>query len=480
MNKKDGNWYEELFDAVFQFVAILDSNGTVIKVNQAARELTQLSQTQVIGQVLWDIPWKGLSKTYKQQIKRAVKQAAGGDFARMELVIHLRRKPGNIFDFTFKPIRDKKNALAFIIVEGRDISFYKQTRAELVESNSRFEAIYDKAGIGIVIKGADGKIMDCNPAFTEMLGYPLNEIRELDYIAITHPKDRSISRKLFNELQTGKRNNYSVEKRYLSKSGETIWASVTATVMRSSDKKAGFTIVMAENITSQKLIEAELIELRQRLMQGREMERLKIAQDLHDGPLQEILGVAFQLKDLESVIPDGTGRELLDEAQTAIQKVSKSIRTICSDLRPSTLMPFGLKKAMLSHSEEFHLSHPELSLELDLAPDGQKLPEEVRLALFRIYQEALNNVIRHAEAGKVNVNFWFTDNEALLEIKDDGVGFKPPERWIELARKGHLGLVGCMERARDVGGQLNVISAEGKGTFLRVEIPLKMEANQNG
>ena len=227
---------------------------------------------------------------------------------------------------------------------------------------------------------------------------------------------------------------------------------------------------------AEKQIEAELIELRQRLMHGREMERLKLAQDLHDGPLQEIIGISFQLKEMETMLQDAAACEQLEGTQDALLDVSKSIRTICSELRPSTLMPFGLEKAILSHSEEFQRIHPEIAIELDLQRDRQVLDEQIRIALFRIYQESLNNVMRHSKADKVTVHFWFDENSACLEVKDNGKGFRPPDHWIELARKGHLGLVGSIERAREVGGRLEVTSGEGKGTFIRATIPVKMEA----
>jgi PAS domain S-box-containing protein len=475
----DSHWYEELFDAVYQFVAILDGQGKVFKANHAALELTGLTQADLTGRALWEVPWQALSKLNRREIKRAVNQAVGGNFVRIELEIHLRNRPVETFDFTFKPILDDKMAVGFVIAEGRNISVYKRTSEALYQSRARFATIFEKAGTGIIIKGPDGKIIDCNPAFLGMLGYQLEEIQERDYLEITHPKDRAVSRKLFSELLDGKRDSYSLEKRYLSKTGETIWVSANASLVRGTDGKVQFAIVIAENITSQKQIEAELIELRRRLMQGREMERMHLAQDLHDGPLQEVIGVSYQLKELESMIPDKTSDEQLQATQVALQQVARSIRSISSELRPSTLMPFGLEKAILSHSKEFQAAHPDLPIELDLAEDKQALPEQVRIALFRIYQEALNNILRHAQASKVSVRFWLSEDQAFLEVKDDGKGFKPPDHWIELARKGHLGLVGAIERAREAGGHLEVTSAPGKGTQIQTVLPIRGEPFQD-
>jgi PAS domain S-box-containing protein len=478
MDEQDSAWYQDLFNSVSQFIGILDDRGTVIRANRAALELTGLSQAELTGQPLWEVAWRSISKMNKREVKGAFERAVGGDLARLELEIRPDGQPGKTIDFTFTPVQDDHQAVAFVVVSGLDVSTYKKTSEALVQSNVRFATIFEKAGIGIVLKAPDGNILDCNPAFVKMLGYDLEEIRGRNYMELTYPADKAINRKLFNELQEGKRESYNLEKRYLGKSGEVVWVSSNASLVRGKDRQDQFTIVMAENITAQKLIEAEVIELRQRLMQGREMERLKLAQDLHDGPLQELIGISYQLKELESLLQEDPGREQLLGTQAALQQVSRSIRLICSELRPSTLIPFGLEKAILSHSEKFRMAHPECSLDLDLAQDGQSLDEQIRITLFRIYQEALNNVLRHSNASKVFVHFWQNKNEALLEIVDDGKGFKLPDHWIELARQGHLGLVGSIERARDVGGHLEVRSAVGKGTKIRAVIPLRREAFQ--
>lgn len=103
--------------------------------------------------------------------------------------------------------------------------------------------------------------------------------------------------------------------------------------------------------------------------------------------------------------------------------------------------------------------------------DGQTLPERVRMALYRIYQIAITNVLRHAQATQVWIQFKLNREDVILEIKDNGRGFEVPERWIELARQGHLGLVGALERAEAIGGRLQVESEPGRGSLVRVTAP---------
>jgi signal transduction histidine kinase len=103
--------------------------------------------------------------------------------------------------------------------------------------------------------------------------------------------------------------------------------------------------------------------------------------------------------------------------------------------------------------------------------DRDQLSERVRLALFRIFQHSVSNVLRHARATELKIHFALGEENITLEIKDNGQGFELPARWIQLARKGHLGLVGAAERAEALGGKLKIISAPGKGTMIRVIVP---------
>ena len=308
-----------------------------------------------------------------------------------------------------------------------------------------------------------------------MLGYTGEELFQRNYLDITHPLDKETSRRLFTEIVAGQRKTYMIEKRYLHKDGQIIWGRITTSLVRGRGSQARFIIGMVENITAQKQIENELDELQRRLMRGREMERLRVAQDLHDGPLQEIIALSYQIQELENSIKEDAGREQLQALQAALHQLTRSVRSICGELRPPTLVPFGLEKTLLSHIEEFQTAHPELSIDCDLAHDGQTLPEHIRIVLFRIYQEALNNILRHAHANRVKVRFQMIEEQAILEVQDDGVGFLLPRRWVKLARQGHLGLVGAMERADEVGGSLEVTTAAGQGTLIRAIVPIKEE-----
>lgn len=210
--------------------------------------------------------------------------------------------------------------------------------------------------------------------------------------------------------------------------------------------------------------EREQEEIHRRLMQSREAERLRLAQELHDGAMQDLYGVRYSLTNGNS----GTSAD--------IQQVITKLRQICGELRPSVLAPFGLERAIRAYMDDVAERIPGLRVGLHLDADGQRIPEEARLALFRMVQESVSNVIKHAGADNVDVTLRLEGTGVTLCIEDDGRGFDVPGSWLDLGRKNHYGLLGLSERVRALGGALDVASRPGKGTRIFVSVPDLLEA----
>jgi signal transduction histidine kinase len=212
-------------------------------------------------------------------------------------------------------------------------------------------------------------------------------------------------------------------------------------------------------------------EIKNRLRESRENERLRLAQELHDVPIQDLYGLIYQVDDLKDYLKDTEGEQILNEHTQMLYRVVNNLRTICRELRPPSLSPFGLEVAIRDHAEKLRDQNPQLMIHMDLMRDQQVLSDSLRLNLFRIYQQAISNVIRHAEATEVHVRFRWDDNMILLEVEDNGKGFEVPNSWIELVRREHFGLVGLAERLESIRGKLEVVSAVGNGTLVRAIVP---------
>jgi signal transduction histidine kinase len=294
----------------------------------------------------------------------------------------------------------------------------------------------------------------------------------MDSLVATDPADAAATQELYRQLIEGHLDVAQLEKRYNRKDGQTIWGAVTLSLVRNRQGEPHFFVAMVEDITARKQMEADLAEVQYRLMAGREQERTQLAQELHDVPLQDLYVLLYSLDEFEEALEDRERFQQVKESfADGLRGVVTTLRSFMGELRSPTLTPFGLVGAIREHADSFAAKHPQLAVHLDLMPDEQLLPEEVRLNLFRIYQQALSNVARHAEAANVTVRFGYDERQVRLEIEDDGQGFIVPNRWIGLTRQGHLGLAGSAERAELIGGRFQVRSAPGQGARLVVTVP---------
>ena len=216
--------------------------------------------------------------------------------------------------------------------------------------------------------------------------------------------------------------------------------------------------------------------VRHQLAEGRETERLLLAQELHDGPVQDLhtlrLRLSLLVRSAGQGGPPGLG-EAIDEVVEEVQRVIRDVRGVSEALRPPALGPFGLAAALRTFADRFGHSHGEIAIGLDLDDDGQALPEPVRLALFRIAQEAMNNAAKHGRPRRIDVAFRVGTDPVVLDVEDDGVGYDAPAHGAHPpAATRRYGLLGMTERAESIGADLQITSdPTAGGTRVRVCLP---------
>jgi signal transduction histidine kinase len=218
-------------------------------------------------------------------------------------------------------------------------------------------------------------------------------------------------------------------------------------------------------------MEMHLAGMRRRLMENREMERHALAQELHDLPIQELRVAQMELEAFAEFLSDRHGLAKLEAARARLKEVGRMLRAFCNELRPPTLVYFGLGPAVSGLVKTFQKVHPDLDVELDLALDDTILPRLTELVLFRICQHGLANIAQHARASTVRIRLSSGPRQVVLTLKDDGCGFTVPRHWPELALDGRLGLASMAERMESVGGTLELVSVPGEGTLLRAQLP---------
>ena len=228
-----------------------------------------------------------------------------------------------------------------------------------------------------------------------------------------------------------------------------------------------------------KLVEKEAARqaLLESLVQVQEEERARLARELHDGAGQTLTSLLVRLKTLERKSTETELQRELANIQDAVSETIEQIRGLAYRLRPAALDEFGLVKAL--ETLIFDMTHG-MDLDADYTIDirESKLTSEVEVVMYRIAQEALTNIIRHARARKVKLNLFVVDAGIKMSIEDDGVGFNPEEISRNDGEK-HLGLISMRERAEILNGALEVYTAVGKGTKIEVFIPVQSLAEPN-
>lgn len=201
-----------------------------------------------------------------------------------------------------------------------------------------------------------------------------------------------------------------------------------------------------------------------RLVDAQEEERQRVADDIHDDPIQKLVAVSMRLQLLRKLADEETGVRL-DELIDTVRRTIKGMRNMIFELRPTVLDNLGVAPALVEYLQTVGASFEfQVENELDEEPD-----EELRLIMYRIAQEALANVRKHSNASRVHVRLAQQDGGYLVRIEDDGVGFDPPE--MLRSAPGHLGLSSMRERAEMAGGWCKVHGLPGNGTTVEFWVP---------
>jgi signal transduction histidine kinase len=241
-------------------------------------------------------------------------------------------------------------------------------------------------------------------------------------------------------------------------------------------------IAEIQHLQSTLVVMTEKIRAAQEALRGyvntmtrtQEDERRRLARELHDETIQDLIALNQQIQmiDLEQPPLESGSAQLVRNLQRSTQDTIEAVRRLSRGLRPVYLEDLGLTPALDMLTRD---AHQDLGIPVELHVDGGKrrLDPEIELALYRIVQEALSNVSRHAEAKHVWINIRFRPEEVWVDVRDDGRGFQSPDQISDLARDGHYGLIGMAERAVLIGARLEINSQPGVGSQITVHLPFE-------
>jgi len=343
-------------------------------------------------------------------------------------------------------------------------------RAAAEASEQKFRMVFDSAGIGMSI-GAGGMLTETNEAYRRMLDYTAEEMKEMHYTQITHPEDVDLDTAIAAEVAAGIQSSYSVEKRCVRRDGEIVWVNVTVT----SAEDGSFGIGLIEDISARRRLEQERKALLARTVEVAEVERMALAADLHDGPIQHLTAVTLTLDLLANKLARGEtagATALAQRLRESIAAEMHSLRRLMTELRPPILDEGGLEAA-LRDCADVALDGADVGFTLQSNLDGYRLAPEIETSIYRVVREALTNVRNHAGRCEARVAVNVGARTIVLTVADDGVGFTGN------GSRGHYGLVTMRERIESMDGTWQLHAAPGKGTTIRAVLPRRLRTGEN-
>jgi len=443
---------EAVIESMSDAVIVLDEQNRIVDLNPAAQRLADRTASEAVGQAFTGVfsAWPELVECCRDVTETNAEVIQGAGEA-------LR-----YFDLRISPLYRRNGHLS---VTGRlivlnDTTGHKQAERALRESEERFRNIFAEAPIGMAVVGLDGRLLQVNKAFCEMLGYHQQELISRSLSAITHPDDVGKDGLLAAQALAGTITSYKVEKRYLRKNGETLWADLTATMLRNQDRQAICGLMMLENIIERK---------RARLL---EEERHHVAYELHDGLAQVAASAHQHLQAFASHYHPRSpqARQALGRALELAQRSVREARRLIAGLRPTALDDFGLATALRLQVEA--LRSDGWTITYDETLGSERLPPTLETTLFGVAQEALTNARKHARTTRARIALERQGSMIRLEMQDWGCGFEPYTVLREPNLGEHVGLREMQERVELVGGHFLVSSRPGAGTLIVAAVPL--------
>lgn len=475
---------EELLFTTFENaafgIALIALDGRLLKINPSLCEMLGYSSEEILELGIQQLahPGDASDSTYFSQI-------LAGTIKQHQTERGYRHKLGHTIWtlHSISLIRDANNQPRYFLSQIQDITKYKRDENELLQSQTLLRGIIDGTPDVVFVKDREGRYLIINAAAAHLLGKPMEEIIGKDDTDLYAAEEaRRIMETDRQVMKSGESRVYEVA---TTLDGETRAFLFTKTAYRNRQGEIQGLVVVARDITSHRQAaehlensRAELRALSAQLQSVREEERMRIAREIHDELGQVLTGLKMDVVSLARRLSDSTAQQdwpkLKERAQSIAELINDAIltvRRISTELRPGLLDAVGLTAAIEWQAKEFE-NRTGIKCRLKLPTLDVVLDETRSVAVFRIFQEILTNVTRHAGASEINVILEERESNLFLEAGDNGRGIRASE----FSNPKSLGLLGMRERALLLGGELNIRGVQGKGTTVTVRIPLDNKA----
>ncbi|HKZ01760.1 MAG TPA: PAS domain S-box protein, partial [Pyrinomonadaceae bacterium] len=351
-----------------------------------------------------------------------------------------------------------------------DITERKRAEQALLESEERYRELFENARDPIYVHDLSGKYTSVNRAAERLSKYPREEILGRDFAEFIAPAHlKMIRAHLCKKLNEEGETTHEIE--VITKEGEAVPVEVSSRLIYENGVPVSVQGT-ARDITDRKRAQEAFRQFSHQLIEAQECERQRIARELHDEIGQVLTAVRLNLQAVQTACQSATCQPYIDENISVVDEALRKVRDLAFDLRPALLDDLGLIAALRWYVDRFaKRSGIRATVRANPLASEHRLPRAVETTAFRIAQEALTNVARHAQAESVVVELQYESEEVTLRIVDDGIGFNKQPFSLSGA---DLGLRGMEERAVAVKGTLEIVPVTPTGTEVRVRLPLSV------
>jgi len=367
-----------------------------------------------------------------------------------------------ILSYETKPI-NMVPLLGFI----RQVNERQQTQRALRETENRYRLLAENvADVIWTADPRDFRLTYVSPSVLQLTGYASEEIMAKPWEELFAPEHLVAVREALSDLtREASSGVQTLEGEIIRKDGNRVWVETRGHIISGTGGSPAYLLGVTRDITERKRVEEQLRELSHQLVQMQEEERRAVAAELHDQVGQSLTGLKLLLA-RAARSPGDSISPLLEEANSVVSDLMTRVRNLSLDLRPAMLDDLGLLPALLWLFERY-TSQTQVKVNFEHSGLGQPFPPATRTAIYRIVQEALTNVSRHAGVNEATVRAWVSGDSLSVQIEDLGKGFNADE-----IGPASSGLIGMQERAHLLGGKLTIETTPGAGTRVTAEFPL--------
>jgi len=343
---------------------------------------------------------------------------------------------------------------------------------QLAVSERNYRQLFENANDAIWVHDLQGNITAANEAAAKLVGYDIKEMGKMNVREFLSDESLNIASQIRHKLLEQEAVEQPYEQSLIRKDGTKATLKLTTSLVTENGKPIGFQHI-ARDVTEERRMQDSLRYYLSHVTKVQEEERKRIARELHDDTSQALYALSRQVDNFarnnSRQAPNTTA--FLKELQEQLNKTLQGIRRFTQELRPSMLDDLGLLATLRWQVSDLE-KQSGVEVRLTVIGIERRFSAEMELTIFRIVQEALRNVEKHAQASKVEVKIEFCEGKTKISIGDNGKGFDSGRSLADLPREGKLGIAGMEERVRLLNGNMRIESKPDKGTKVMIEVPI--------